>query len=272
MDFLVLIVWYLFVQRCSCEESFLLAFQNSKGLSPDEWAEFDGKVPHLKAFTSCHWEKLHFFNIKSHSIWNYCTIKNRTASIDCTQMWYRRGLVAAGRDITVGVGIGPNNIGYVNINPFKHRAWNHFCWSYDSSSGENRIYLNGKFYGTVQLENKIEVLGSREVYGSSFSVGQEPDAFRGKHDEHQAYRGNMSEINFWDYILTDEEVFNIGTCKKRGKGNVISWERKQFKFYNLTIDIIADVDKLCIPEEKILVFPEKSSLPSALALCKSHGG
>ena len=97
-----------------------------------------GEVPRLKAFTSCHWEKLHFFNIKSHSIWNYCTIKHSADNIDCIQMWYKRGLSAAGRDITVGVAVGHGNYGYVNINPFKHRIWNHFCWSYDSSSAEKK--------------------------------------------------------------------------------------------------------------------------------------
>ena len=122
------------------------------------------------------------------------------------------------------------------------------------------------------LKKKREASGSAEVYGSSFSVGQEPDAFRGKHDREQAYRGNMSEINLWDYVINDEEIFNIGTCKKQGKGNVIAWERKQFKFYNVTEDNIEDVDKLCMPEVKIFVFPEKSSLPSAISLCKSYGG
>ena len=187
-------------------------------------------------------------------------------------MWYKRGLSAAGRDITVGVAVGHGNYGFININPFKHRTWNHFCWSYDSSSAENRIYLNGKFYGSLHFESKREALGSHEVFGSSFSVGQEPDAFRGKYDREQAFRGNMSEINLWDYVITDEEMFNIGTCKKRGKGNVIAWERKQFKLYNLTEDILEDVDELCMPEEKIFVFPEKYSLPFASALCQSHGG
>ena len=35
---------------------------------------------------------------------------------------------------------------------------------------------------------------------------------------------------------------------------------------------IQDVVKLCTPEEKIFVFPEKYSLPSAISLCKYHGG
>ena len=187
-------------------------------------------------------------------------------------MWYKRDVLSAGRDIVVGISFGRGNIGYVTVKPFQHRSWNHFCWSYDSPSGENRIYVNGKYHGSVIFEIKREALGSDEVYGSSFSVGQEPDAFRGKYDREQAYRGNISELNLWDSVLTDKEVLDIGTCRKQGKGNVITWGKGQFKLYNVTEHKIEDVVKLCTPEEKIFVFPEKYSLPSAISLCKYHGG
>ena len=41
-------------------ETFMLNFQRSGNLSDSEWAEFDGEIPHLQAFTECHWEKLQF--------------------------------------------------------------------------------------------------------------------------------------------------------------------------------------------------------------------
>ena len=254
------------------QESFLLAFQNSKELSSSEWAEYDGKILHLKAFTCCHWEKLHFFNTKSHYIWNYCTIKNSSDKMECMQMWYKRDKISAGRDIIVGISFGRGNIGYVTIKPFNHRSWNHFCWSYESSSGENKIYVNGKFYGNIFFDIKREALGSDEVYGSSFSVGQEPDSFRGKYDAGQAYRGNISEINLWDFVLSEDAVEDIGLCRERARGNVIKWEKSKFKLYNITWDRIEDVSKFCTPEKNIFVFPEKYSLPSAISLCQYHGG
>ena len=262
----------LIISKIVCQESFLLAFQKSKGLSSSEWAEYDGDIPHLKAFTACHWEKLQFFNTKSHYIWNYCTIKSSTASMDCIQMWYKRDLVSAGRDIVVGISFGRGNIGYVTVKPFKHRSWNHFCWSYESYSRENRIYVNGKLYGSVIFDVKREALGSDEVHGSSFSLGQEPDVFRGKHDAGQAYRGNISEVNMWDYVLSPQAVADIGLCRAKARGNVIKWEEDMFKLYNITKHRINDVRNLCFPEEKIFVFPEKLSLPSAISLCQYHGG
>ena len=140
------------------QESFLLAFQRSKQLSSSEWAEYGGKIPHLKAFNCCHWEKLHFFNTRGHYIWNYCTIKSSTDKMECMQIWYKRDIISAGRDIVVGISFGRGNIGYLTIKPFNHRSWNHFCWSYDSSLGENKIYVNGKFHGNIFFHIKREAI------------------------------------------------------------------------------------------------------------------
>ena len=103
----------------------MLNFQRSGNLSDSEWAEFDGEIPHLKAFTECHWEKLQFFNTKSHSIWNYCTIMSANSTMDCLQMWYMRDQISAGRNIELGIKIG-NRIGYIRMKPFLHRSWNFF--------------------------------------------------------------------------------------------------------------------------------------------------
>ena len=92
-------------------EAFLIAFLRFRNLSTYDWAEYNGNVPHLKDFTACHWEKLDFFNKKGHYIWNYCTILNATATMECIQMWYNRDLESAGRTIVVGIsfGIGTDN-------------------------------------------------------------------------------------------------------------------------------------------------------------------
>ena len=73
-------------------------------------------------------------------------------------------------------------------------------------------------------------------------------------------------MDLWDYVLSEEEVLDIGTCKVRGEGNVIKWERDLFEFYNVAEDNIEDAKNFCIPEEKMFVFPEIYSLPSAIAL------
>ena len=108
------------------------------------------------------------------------------------QISAKRNIASIGRDILVLVSFGKGNNKELKIKPFMPRTWNHFCWSYNSFSGENRIYVNGKFHGNAFFDIQREALGSDEVYGSSFSIGQDPDEFRGKYDESQAFRGNIS--------------------------------------------------------------------------------
>ena len=121
-------------------------------------------------------------------------------------------------------------------------------------------------------ENWREVTGSDEVFGSSFMIGQEPDAFRGGFDELQAFRGNMTEMNMWDYVLSDQEIKKIGTCMGRAQGNVFSWKKENFNFYNVSLDSIKDVNELCTLEKSIFIFPNRLSLPSAKKICTAHGG
>ena len=55
-------------------KSFKVQFQKSGYWSADEWLEYDGKIPQLREFTSCHWEKLRYFARKVSQIWSYCFI------------------------------------------------------------------------------------------------------------------------------------------------------------------------------------------------------
>ena len=271
MIFLALIT-LLCSPSCFSQNSFYVSFQDSEKLSENEWLELNGSLPPIKQFTECHWEKLNFFNLKSHSIWNYCTIKNKTDPMDCVQLWYGREFLSAGRDIQVGIKIGNGHIGYVVMKPFPHRAWNFLCWSYESRTGENKLYLNGKIQGSVKFDYGREIKGSNEVHDSSFSIGQEPDAFRGKYDVRQAFRGSISELNMWNYVLSEANISSLAACKEHGKGNVIAWSVENFKLFDVLAEEVTDVKQFCIPEEKLFLFPEKMSRPSAVALCKAHGG
>ena len=159
--------------------------------------------------------------MKSHSIWNYCTIVSMESIMDCMQLWYKRDHVTAGRNIELGIKIR-NQTGYVNMRPFLHRSWNFFCWSHESKSGENRLYLNGKLQEVKTFDAEMEMNGSSEVYGASFSLAQEPDAFRGRYDKEQAFRGSISELNMWDYVLDTKNISDLAVCKKIEKGNIIS--------------------------------------------------
>ena len=104
----------LIVQKILCKETEMLRFQlnNGRKYSIEEYAEFKGKIPHLNAFTVCHWERLKFFVVRDTCPWAFC-YKNTDDFKDhqCTQFWYNRDLDSGGRYVKVAGGFGDNSYG-----------------------------------------------------------------------------------------------------------------------------------------------------------------
>ena len=78
------------------------------------------------------------------------------------------------------------------IKQFKHRAWNHICWTFQSKSGLSRIYLNGKFVASFTITTEFVrsgILGSEEVCDSAFIIGQDtdPPSVRGGFEKDQVF-------------------------------------------------------------------------------------
>ena len=74
---------------------------------------------------------------------------------------------------------------HVRIDKFRHRTWNHFCWTYTSRTGVNNMYFNGDLVGSFEVGSpgrRPVIDGSRStgVLDSAFMMGQEPDDIRGR--------------------------------------------------------------------------------------------
>ena len=54
------------------QDTFIASFQSSGKWTADEYLEYNGNIPALREFTSCHWEKAKFFSEKESLIWSYC--------------------------------------------------------------------------------------------------------------------------------------------------------------------------------------------------------
>ena len=68
-------------------KSFKVQLQQSGSWSPDEWIEYNGKIPQLNEFAACHWEMLRYFARWSSSIWAYCFVPSEdTTQFHCIQL------------------------------------------------------------------------------------------------------------------------------------------------------------------------------------------
>ena len=160
---------------------------------------------------------------------------------------------------------------------YKHRAWNHICWSVESKTGINKMYLNGHKQGSFTINSpsvKDGTPGTDEVYDSAFIIGQDPDppSPNGGYEKEQVFVGDITELNIWNKTLDETEILNMGLCKTFPKGNVVSWNLDNFLLNQVEKHEISSLEELCKERENIIVFPSKRSWPEAWTLCKAHGG
>ena len=168
-------------------------------------------------------------------------------------------------------------ISEVLMKTFKHRSWNHICWTFESKTGLNKIYLNGELQGSFEIKSDFirnGILGSDETLDSAFILGQEPDAPspRGGFDTEQVFVGDITELNMWNFTLKESDIKAKGICKNFEKGNIISWDLNNFIVNKVKVEDLENMEDLCKSVEQLFVFPKKRSWSAAWTLCTAHGG
>ena len=228
LHLLVLVLSNCF-QSIHTETSFEVILQSSGSWSKDEWIEHSGRIPELKEFTACHWEKLMYFARHSNDIWSYCILRaTNKEKLRCLQFAHKGNLTSAYRSVIAYGWLSGWTDQPIGINfpvySFRHRAWNHFCWSYSSITGINKAYHNGKLIGTVSFVDEYGTRGpsmdrSEDVYESALIIGQEPnDGMKGGYSAARAFPGDIAELHVWNRIITDDEILQLARCKSGMKG------------------------------------------------------
>ena len=223
----------LFVQN-NCIGSFILSFQSSGELSTDEWAEYRDEIPTTKEFTACFWEKLRYFATDYTAVWGYCRQKSETdQSIKCIQFYHRGNPLTFHRHIKIYGWLDGKTEVTVKIPNYSHRTWNHFCWLYSSITGNSTFYYNGKFVGRAPMKER-PIIGSDDQLPDALIVGQEQDAIKGRYELSQSFNGEISQFNIWNQYLDNETILSISQCKDFRKGNIVSWEKEKYTFWQIT--------------------------------------
>ena len=179
------------------DASFIIAFQSSGRVSTEEWAEYKGDMPRVKDLSICHWDRIQYFNDDVSSVWSYCTQEASTSKMICVQMEYKSILSRANRHMKLNLWIY-NDLISVDLIPFRHREWNHICWTYSFERNWHRIYINGELKASevnVIDSNTIVWKASSKVEKHAFVIGQEPDSIRGGYTIDQLFQGSITELN-----------------------------------------------------------------------------
>ncbi len=152
---------------CVCEEQFVATFQEgitSSDLHQDShYMEYTGDIPQITNFTACHWMNIKYFSSELMPIWSYCFVRKGYDDLECLQLSFVPISSSANRDLRTKallpwsrlLGSFDNSI-VIEVKPFRHRAWNHICWVYSSTTDCHEIYYNGEKMKRVCVDFKVE--------------------------------------------------------------------------------------------------------------------
>ena len=283
MNKLYLSISCILITFATGKNTFLMSFQGEiegpEQASNDAWIEFSNAIPSAKEFTSCFWMKLRFYNFKyAACLWSYCTVQNLGNKMKCLRICLKGITESGNRDLAIAVQIPSNTAAKdisVNINPYIHRTWGHFCWSFSAINGENKFYYNGILIGIeiITVVNiDVAMHDANKAQEGTLLFGQEPDIMRGEFDKREAFLGDLSELNFWNYTLNDRAIKDLALCKSWLEGNIVSWDISTMIVHNVTLIKLSKPNTLCSNSPQYAIFPQKVRYPEAKAICKIHGG
>lgn len=263
---------------------FMVHLQSSEKWSKNEWMEYKGHIPELTEFTVCHWENLRYFSSSETTVWSYCgIISKKSTPFRCIGIYSSGVRASANRKVKFGVwleGWTKSAIADIlEVKDYRHRNWNHVCWSYSSVSSANKLYFNGDLVGhlSMYLENRsmitTPVHDSINSYKSAFIVGQDQDIIKGGYNSAESYYGEISELNMWSPMLANSKISSMAECMNIEQGNVISWTRNLWNINIATVKELGDTRIFCDDiKSHIVIFPEPQTFKYANHMCQIHGG
>ncbi|XP_063295393.1 C-reactive protein-like [Pelobates fuscus] len=118
----------------------------------------------------------------------------------------------------------PGNMVYVYVDNEEVRfkvdeglyEWKHICVSWTSETGVIQLWVDGKLY-----PRKVCKKGYSFPASTSIILGQDQDSFGGKFDKNQSFRGEISDVHMWDYVLSPEKMQKVHL--NEFSGNVLNW-------------------------------------------------
>uniref|UniRef100_A0A668A0M3 Pentraxin family member n=1 Tax=Myripristis murdjan TaxID=586833 RepID=A0A668A0M3_9TELE len=107
---------------------------------------------------------------------------------------------------------------------YKLNAWLSVCATWDSASGLEQLWLNGK-----PSCRKFTSAGSNITGHTIITLGQEQDSHGGGFDAKQSFVGMISDVHMWDHVLSPCEISRYMDNLNFTPGNVLNWRELDFQ-------------------------------------------
>ncbi|KAM6430956.1 adhesion G protein-coupled receptor D2 isoform 2-T2 [Liasis olivaceus] len=97
--------------------------------------------------------------------------------------------------------------------------WHHFCVTWQQSNGTWVLYADGK-----QRAAAAGLAPSQAIDGhGTFIIGQDQDSLGGTFKEKESFSGNLTGLQVWRKVLSQEQVEKVRSCVSIKEGLIFGW-------------------------------------------------
>ncbi|KAK7073105.1 hypothetical protein SK128_019623 [Halocaridina rubra] len=147
------------------------------------------------------------------------------------------------------------------------RVWTHFCFRYAYGDGRWQIFVDGRQRASGIMRPEEGLL---EPNGS-YIIGQEQDTFGGGYHRDQSFSGEITELNYWDTVVSDAVIEKLSACEDIQQGNALAWSPQSWKLNGEVKWMTLQRSSVCNRSTRsITLFPDRFPLKEALKLCQGR--
>ncbi|XP_067054959.1 neuronal pentraxin-2-like [Acropora muricata] len=187
--------------QCISRAQYSLAFRNHGGTS--SYVIIRDLAFSLQAFTLCLW-------MKTDDSENWGTpFSYSTSSADNELLLYNYKnfdlkVHGEGRETKVSANDG---------------RWHDICVTWENNAGHWQMFKDGD----LMVEGQGLKAGHVIPGGGVLVLGQEQDELGGRFDVSQSFRGQMTGVQLWNFVLSSDEIMQLQTLCQNAQGNVLAW-------------------------------------------------
>lgn len=155
-----------------------------------------------------------------------------------------------------------------NIVGTRDRDWHHYAFTWDASTGNWAAYKDG-----VQASAGMKVGVGVPLWKGIIVIGQEQDFVGGGFQLLEAFRGEISQVNVWDFSMNKGGIESLAkSCGQHG--NILDWARaKEFMhgFIRVRDDgTLCEVVGFCRNSTIGCTCEQNQNCVDSRSLCSSH--
>ncbi|XP_069842086.1 adhesion G protein-coupled receptor D2 [Dendropsophus ebraccatus] len=96
--------------------------------------------------------------------------------------------------------------------------WHHICLTWQRRNGTINLYAEGEWKTSFKISASEDI-----IMGGIFIVGQDQDSYGGTFKENEAFSGNITGLDVWAKVLSEDQILKLSLCGKLEQDIVFGW-------------------------------------------------